>query len=98
MLDTNGIPVAAPGLIWRNLDDGVVLVTPKSGNVRVLNGVGGAIWQLINGRNTIADMHGYLAAQYEVSSEQAANDVQHFLTELAQRHLITWAEKQDDGQ
>jgi hypothetical protein len=98
MNDANGIPQAAPGLIWRALDDGVVLVSADAGHVRVLNRIGGAIWKLIDGRNTIADMQRYLVAQYDVSPEQATDDLQLFLTDLSQRHLITWANQLDESQ
>jgi hypothetical protein len=97
MIDANGIPEAAPGLIWRALDDGVVLVSPDAGNVRVLNRIGGALWKLIDGRNSIADMQHYLVTQYDVSPEQAGGDVRHFLTELAERDLISWVDEEDEG-
>lgn len=82
------IPRPDPNLIWRVLDGEAVLVSPQAGKVSVLNGIGSALWQLLDGRHTVADMQAYLVARYDVIPTVAAADLDTFLSELADRGLI----------
>ena len=89
-MNRDQIPELHPDTIWRVLDDGAVIVTPRAGNVRVLNHVGTAIWQLIDGENSLADIEWELIHQYEVPVEQARNDLLSFMQQLEQRDMIRW--------
>jgi hypothetical protein len=84
------IPQHHPQVIWRVLDDGVVVVSPQQGQVRVLNPVGTTIWGLIDGRRTVTDLALALTEQYDVTLEEAGNDLHTFLAELTERGLLQW--------
>jgi hypothetical protein len=84
------IPQHHPNVIWRVLDDGVVVVSPQQGQVRVLNQVGTTVWGLIDGRRTVADLAAALTEQYNVSLEEAGRDLHAFLGELTERGLLQW--------
>lgn len=84
------IPVLKSDIVWRILDDGAVIVTPRAGNVRVLNHVGTSIWKLIDGHNTLADIESQLIHTYDVPVEQARMDLQSFMEELEKREMISW--------
>jgi len=84
------IPTLHPETIWRILDDGAVVVTPRAGSVRVLNRVGTEIWQLINGENSLADIESQLVHTFEVPIEQARKDLYSFIAELDRRDMIVW--------
>ena len=56
MRPSDRVPVAAGGIICRETDDGAVLVSPEAGDLRVLNQVGAAIWQLLDGRRDVAEL------------------------------------------
>jgi hypothetical protein len=86
------IPQHHPNIIWRVLDDGVVVVSPQQGQVRVLNPVGTAVWGLIDGRRTVADLAAALTEQYDVSLEEAGRDLRAFLAELTERGLLEWGQ------
>lgn len=47
MTETTRQPQIANDLIWRLLDNNAVVVSPHVGEVRVLNGIGTVIWQLL---------------------------------------------------
>lgn len=81
-------PHLPDGLIWRETDDGVVVVDPASGKVRVLNGVGSTIWQRLAAGDTIADIIAHLTAEYDVSAEVARDDLDAFLTDLRDRNML----------
>lgn len=83
-------PQPITDVIWRVLDDNAVLVSPQGGQVTILNGVGTKIWSLIDGQNSVKDIARHLVDQYDVSIQQAQQDVEQFLTKLDSRGLITW--------
>lgn len=89
-MNTEKIPLLKSEIIWRVLDDGAVIVTPRAGNVRVLNRVGTTIWQLINGKNSLADIESKLIHTYDVPVDQARSDLRSFIEELEKREMITW--------
>ena len=72
----------APGIIWRALDDNAVLLSPLSGDVRVLNGIGTVIWkQLAEGR-ALADIRSHLLTHDDASPEEIDADLDEFLRAL----------------
>ena len=77
-------------VIWRVLDNSVVLVSPEGGQVTILNEVGTKIWSLIDGQINGMDIARFLVEQYDVTITQAKLDVELFLTKLMNRGLITW--------
>ncbi|MCA9937044.1 MAG: PqqD family protein [Anaerolineales bacterium] len=87
-MDPQLIPLPVPDIIWRILDGEVVLVSPRAGKVRVLNEVGSALWQLLDGKRTVGEMQAYLVRHYDVMPAQAAADLDTFLQDLAARGLI----------
>jgi hypothetical protein len=91
------IPQHHPSIIWRVLDDGVVVVSPQQGQVRVLNQVGTTVWGLIDGRRTVADLAAALTEQYNVSPEEAGRDLRAFLAELTDRGLLQWSQPGEIG-
>ena len=84
------VPDVAQGVIWRLIDNGAVLVSPESGDVRVLNDVGTTIWQLIDGKNNVGQIEAYLQEKYNVPLSKLRADLDAFFTELSQRNLLTW--------
>lgn len=94
-MNEQSVPMLKPDVIWRVLDDGAVIVTPRGGNVRVLNRVGTAIWQLMDGSRSVADIEAQLIRTYDVPVEQARRDLHEFIRELEKRDMIAW--KQESG-
>jgi len=81
-------PKIVPDLIWRVLDKETVVLSPSDGVYCVLNGLGTVIWQLLSEQHSLNAIEHYLVKNYEVSEEQAREDVARFLTDLAQRGLL----------
>jgi hypothetical protein len=82
------VPTISSALIWRELDDGTVIVTPDEGKVRVLNRTGTAIWLMIDGSHSLVDITEKISQEFEVSKEEASDDVDNFLTNLTRKGLI----------
>lgn len=81
-------PKIAPGLVWRLLDDSAVVVSPRSGEVRVLNPIGTAIWQLVVENEDLATIETHLIENYEVNHERAHEDLLSFIGELFDRGIL----------
>lgn len=84
-------PQLVTSLIWRETDDGIVVVDPAEGNVRVFNGIGSEIWKLVNQQWGTEKVCQHITEKYSISAEQAKTDVEAFLTQLSERNMITYS-------
>lgn len=84
------IPLPDQDVIWREVNDGAVLVSPVHGQIRVLNEVGAQIWRLLDGERDVATIEAQLLNRYNTSEEQIRNDLQTFLSDLEKRGLVSW--------
>lgn len=82
-----GVEIAS-GLIWRLVDDNVVVVSPVDGEVHVLSETGTAVWQLLADKKAVSEIESYLVKHYIVTQEQAHADVVQFLEELRSLGLL----------
>ncbi len=80
-----------PELVWRPLEDELVIVRPSDGQIRVLNGGGSFIWQALDGQHTFTAIAQLLCAEYEVSVKEAEADLSGFMTELAADDMVQLA-------
>lgn len=76
----------------RVIDDEAVLVLAESGEVQVLNEVGARIWQLTDGTRSLAQIADAIAAEFEVSAEQARADVTEFVAQLVGERILVLAD------
>lgn len=91
MTEQTRYPTRDPELIWRPVDDELVIVRPSDGQIRVLNGVGAFVWQSLDGHRTLGDIAGLVCAEYEVTLPQAEEDVRLFLQPLADDGMVQWS-------
>lgn len=90
MTETTNVPRIAPDIVWRLLDNNAVVVSPGEGEVRVLNAVGTAVWQLLVEDEDTSAIEFYLTANYDVSQERAHGDLLSFLESLTERGILVW--------
>src|SRR5262245_20098112 len=72
----------------RIYDGEAFIVLPKQSVYKILNSVGTRIWDLIDGVHTIDDMVRIIAEEYEVSEEEARNDIGEFMKDLAANGML----------
>jgi hypothetical protein len=89
-MKTEQIPQIEPNLTWRVLNEETVVVSPNDGKYCVLNGLGTVIWQRLSEQNSLEGIEKYLVTNYEVSEEQAREDIGRFLSDLSQKGLLVW--------
>lgn len=69
-----------------------VVVLPERGEVKVLNEVGGMIWELIDGIKTVREIAGVVTEKYDVPEEQIEADTLAFIGVLVEKKMIHFRE------
>jgi hypothetical protein len=90
MIENESAPRIASDIVWRLLDDNAVVVSPRAGEVRVLNSVGTAIWQRLVKKEDLPQIEVYLQDHYDVTKERVHSDLLSFLEELTERGILAW--------
>lgn len=93
----NSVPARHPSAVDRLVDGEAVIVLPEQGTVKVLNEVGSHVWSLIDGQRTVTDIAEAICAEYEVSADQALQDILDFLAELEARGAVVPANTSQAG-
>lgn len=70
------------------IDDEVVVMSLDSGDFFSLTGTAGAVWALIDGTRTRAELLADLATQFSCDAADISADVDAFLAELAAAGLL----------
>ena len=86
------IPIRKEKLPWREIDGRTVIVHPAAGTVHELNTTGTLLWKNSDGQNTIHQLTDLLVKNFNIESNDAANDIQVFFNELDEKGLIHWVE------
>jgi hypothetical protein len=89
MIDIKTIPIQNPNILSRRAEDEAVLVMPEQGKVKVLNEVGAAIWELIDGKRDVQKIAEKICSQFDVDPPTAEKDTLMFMAELLEREIIT---------
>lgn len=77
-------------------DEGGLVVLPGRAEVKVLNPTGIAIFRLLDGRHTVAEIARAVASEFDVTEEQALADVGAFLDELDRNGMLERAETAEE--
>ena len=93
MISLENVPIQNPAVVGRIVSGEAVIVLPKKGQVKVLNEVGARIWSLIDGVRTVREIVAIIIIEFAVSEEEAKIDTREFLTQLAEREIITFSKE-----
>lgn len=83
-------PYPVPGYHIETLDGELLLFNPASDQILQTNQSGALVWQLCDGRRTIADITAILAAVYPDDASTIIADVPDLLAALASHGAIRW--------
>ena len=83
----NKVYAKDPNIVFRKISEQAILVPIKKksadlSSVYTLNEVGARVWELIDGKTTLARIKAKIAEEYEISPQEAGRDVDRFLAEL----------------
>ena len=77
-----------PHVVSRVVDDETVLLNLESGLYFGVDDVGQRIWQLVGENRSLRDVVEAIVGEYDVSEDQAENDVLAFAETLVDRGLL----------
>jgi len=86
------LPVKSQDTAHRQMADEAIVVNFQSSFFYNFNPMGAHIWELCDGRHTIAQIAAELAEEYEVTLEEATRDCQEFVDGLMAEGLLAWQE------
>jgi hypothetical protein len=88
MAERISIPSKAEGLLERDLNDEIVVLTPEGKVLHSFAGTARFIWERIDGRRSIGDLLSAITEEYQVEPEVAQRDLEAFVSKLQGLALI----------
>lgn len=88
MVETTARFQAAPDVVARDIDEGLLLVNLQTGLTWKLNQVGAAVWRRLDGATDIASIVTELDRRYQVGAETLRRDVDALLQELQGQGIV----------
>ena len=88
-------PKPHPQTAGRVIDGEAVVILADSSEVNVLNPVGSRIFEMADGSHSVEDIVEVIVAEYEISPEQAAADVNEFLQKLVEQSVLIFDETKE---
>jgi hypothetical protein len=93
MVTVQMVPRKADGFVSRDIADDTIVVPVRGGvgdlnAVFTLNAVGATIWKLIDGATPLERLATAVAAEYDVTPDDAARDVGEFVQLLIDKGLL----------
>jgi hypothetical protein len=76
-------------IVWKELDQEVVLLDVSSGECFTLGKVGSALWKLIVEQKNDGEMIEFITSKFKVEAEQAKSDFQEFIESLLKEGILT---------
>lgn len=82
------LKIRSEDLLWRTVGDEVVAIDLKSSRYLRVNSSGALLWRHLQQHASQAELLDALVDSYGLSREQAAGDLEAFLTMLSQNELL----------
>lgn len=89
VFDLNAVPIRAESTAWQQVGDEMVILDLDGQRLRGINEVAGRIWELTDGHRSARETAGALIREFQVSRDQAEQDVSRFLGKLQVLGLVT---------
>ena len=89
MISTEMYPKHCEGVIYRDIEGEAVVLNLDNGFYYSLNQLGTEIWELSDGTVSIQEIIQRVCEEYEVTYEQARDDVLELMEDLVREGLVT---------
>lgn len=83
-------PTLHPQVAMQKVDGSAVIVLADSGEVLVFNETGTRILEMIDGKRNVSEVASLIESEYEVSAEEARQDLEAFLQTLVAANALTF--------
>lgn len=88
-MDLSIVLTKSPDAAYRTYDGQATIVLPSRAQVNVLNEVGSAIWERIDGRRSLQEILDGILGEYEIGRDEALEDLQAFVTALQAQGMVS---------
>jgi hypothetical protein len=88
----NGAPERSEDIIWRRIEDSVVLVEKDGLSMHVLNKTAGRIWELCDGQHGAEEITAELEGHFDSEGIDVAADVRDTISKMAGMGLLKTCE------
>ena len=88
-MDLTTVLTKSPDAAHRTYDGQATIVLPSRAQVSVLNEIGSAVWERIDGRRTLADILDGILEEYDITREQALGDLEQFVSALREQGMVS---------
>lgn len=92
-MDLLKYPIPHSQTAARIVNGTAIIVLADSGQVNVLNSVGTRIWELIDGQRNLQEIADVIQLEYNVSPQQALQDLTDFMQEMLTNKVISLEDK-----
>ncbi len=82
------LPEPSPDVVWRRLNDEVVLVHLPTNRIFTLNETGARLWELLSEEGSRAELEACLRSEYGVADDDVGETVKSLLSQLARELLV----------
>ena len=82
-------PTLHPQVAMQIVDGSAVIVLADSGEVLVFNEIGTRILEMIDGQRSVTDVASAIESEYDVSAQEAREDLEAFLQTLVEADALT---------
>lgn len=88
-MDLSTVLTKSPDAAYRTYDGQATIVLPSVARVNVLNEVGSAIWERIDGRRSLQEILEGILGEYDISRDRALADLEQFVAALREHGMVS---------
>ena len=88
MLSLNDYPKRSEDVVWRVIDDKIVIMNSNGKEIHSLNNVGSAVWELSDGTKNFKNIASIILERFDTSIETAQRDVLEFGSQLVEKNIL----------
>ena len=96
MVDKDQYIVTDGDVLFTSMGEDAVLLHVQRGDYYSLNKVGARLWHLADGSKTIEDLAALLTEEFEISQEQAEEDIIELVEQFVKEDLVKVVETPQD--
>ena len=83
------VPAQRPDPLAVAVDDDLVMLDPRQGVYLGLDDIARRIWELLDGRRTVADVCDVLTIEYDVEADRCRTEVLDMIRQLSDADMVT---------
>lgn len=88
-MDLTTVLTKSPDAAYRTYDGQATIVLPSRAQVSVLNEVGSAVWERIDGRRSLQEILDGIMEEFEITRDRALTDLEAFVADLRAQGMVS---------